>query len=93
MSGAHGIGADASRRDGSYIGAGYLFALEGQVWRQSTYFKASNAESADSFGMSVGLSDHAAAFGAVWEDSGSRGVNGAEDNESAQRSGAVYVFE
>jgi hypothetical protein len=38
--------------------------------------------------MSVRLSDYAAAFGAMWEDGGSRGVNG---NESAFACNAAAI--
>ena len=90
---ARGIGADASRRADLYVGAGYLFALEGQTWRQSAYLKASNAESADSFGFGVALSEHGAVLTSVWEDGAAKGVNGDDTSNSASRSGAAYVFE
>jgi hypothetical protein len=91
-SGARGIGADASRRDAGYAGAAYLFALESDGWKQSAYLKASNAEAFDSFGFSAALSGDTAVLGANWEASKAVGINGNGDDDSANQSGAVYVF-
>jgi hypothetical protein len=57
------------------------------------YLKASNAGAGDQFGISVSLSGDGdtLAVGAYLEDSGSTGINGAENN-NAVNSGAVYVF-
>jgi len=63
------------------------------------YFKASNTEVDDAFGVSVELSGdgNTLAIGAIFEDSDATGINGDQGNESLlwnenYNSGAVYVF-
>jgi hypothetical protein len=85
-------------------GAAYVFTRSGTRWTQQAYIKASNtghaAATADSFGdgdqfgASLALSDdgRTLAVGAITEDSASPGVNGKQDDNSAQSAGAVYVF-
>ncbi|MBW2736646.1 MAG: FG-GAP repeat protein [Deltaproteobacteria bacterium] len=53
---------------------------------------ASNHQSDDSFGCSISLVGDTLAIGADGEDSGATGVDGDETDESASRSGAVYIF-
>jgi hypothetical protein len=93
MSGAKGVGADASRRDGAYSGAAYLYAREKADWKLSAYLKAANANSNDMFGFSAALSGETAIIGAIWESSNASGLNGNQDNNSLGSSGAVYMFE
>jgi len=92
-SGAPGIGGDASRRDAGYAGAGYLFALEGDKWKLSAYIKSQKPEGYDSFGFGAAISEDAAAFSAIWEESAARNINGNQADNSAPRSGAAYVFQ
>lgn len=58
------------------------------------YFKASNTASGDLFGAAVALSGdgNTLVVGAQSEDSNATGVNGEESDDSANDSGAVYVF-
>jgi hypothetical protein len=56
------------------------------------YLKASNTEAGDSFGQAVALSGNLLAVGAPGEDSGATGVNGDQADNSADSSGAVYIF-
>lgn len=58
------------------------------------YFKASNSDDGDEFGWTVALSaDGTTLAVAAWkEDSASVGVDGPQDDETAEVSGAVYVF-
>ncbi len=58
------------------------------------YFKASNTEVNDDFGYTLSLSGDGLtlAVGAYQEDSNATGVNGDQDDNSLERSGAVYVF-
>lgn len=58
------------------------------------YFKASNAETGDLFGLSVAVSQdgNTLAVGAPFEDSGAIGINGNQADNSAPQAGAVYVF-
>ncbi|MGI9202490.1 MAG: FG-GAP repeat protein [Woeseiaceae bacterium] len=57
------------------------------------YFKASNTESGDQFGRSIALSDDGTtlAVGAI-DSSSSIGINGSQSDNTAARSGSVYVF-
>ncbi len=99
-SNATGISSDGTgEEDNSAYGAGavYVFVRSGGSWVQQAYIKASNAETGDQFGTSVALSSdgNTLAVGAWAEDSNATGIStdgtGEEDN-SANRAGAVYVF-
>ncbi|MEE4184536.1 MAG: integrin [Gammaproteobacteria bacterium] len=72
-------------------GAVYVFANDGLSWSQQAYIKAANAEANDLFGSDIALSDSGdtLAVGAINESSA--GSADPFDN-SAERSGAVYVF-
>ena len=59
---------------------------------QEVYAKASNAEAGDRFGYSVALSGNTLVVGAPMEGSQATGVNGNDTDNSANGSGAVYVF-
>ena len=56
------------------------------------YLKASNTGPRDNFGYSVSLSGDTLAVGARYEDSNTTGVNGSQSDNSASKSGSVYVF-
>ena len=87
-------GAEADN-SASNSGAVYLFRFTGGAWTQEAYLKASNAEDWDVFGWAVSLSSdgNTLAVGASSEDSNGLGVNsGAEADNSATDSGAVYLF-
>ncbi|MGI9303969.1 MAG: FG-GAP repeat protein, partial [Gammaproteobacteria bacterium] len=84
-------------------GAAYIFGRAGENWSQQAYVKASNtggssagqgASGGDRFGGAVSLSadGETLAVGARWEDSSATGINGAQADNSALDSGAVYVF-
>jgi hypothetical protein len=59
---------------------------------QQAYLKASNSGSNDNFGYAVSLSGDTLAVGAPYESSNATGVNGDQADNSAVRSGAVYIF-
>src|SRR5687768_6901674 len=59
---------------------------------QEAYVKASNAERPDLFGTQVVLSGNTLAVGAWHESSCATGVNGDQNNNGCEFSGAVYVF-
>ena len=94
-SNARGIDGDQENNEAPNSGAVYIFTRnkEGQ-WKQQAYLKASNAESRDWFGRSLSLSDdgNTLAVGAYGEDSNASGIDGDQENNEAERSGAVYVF-
>ena len=75
-------------------GAVYVFTRSENMWSQNAYIKASNPQSGDGFGGIVALSGATLAVGAAGEASNGTGINnGAEDDNSANDSGAVYVFQ
>lgn len=88
-----GINGDGTDNSSSNAGAAYIFTLSDGTWTEQAYLKASNTGASDNFGHSVSISDNGSivAIGAFLESSSSSGVNG-EDNNDANRSGAVYVF-
>jgi hypothetical protein len=87
-------GVDGSENDNSAEGAGaaYVFFRSSGSWVQQAYLKASNTGEADAFGWSVGVSGATVIVGAPNEDSASGGINGDGSNNSAESSGAAYVF-
>ena len=95
--GVHGPGGgnqgDNSAPDS---GAVYVFRRAGAAWVQEAYIKASNAEAGDNFGNAVALWGDTLAIAADQEDSGEVGAHpgqgGAQDDDTADSSGAVYVF-
>ncbi len=91
-SSATGVNGDEANNLGSFSGAAYVFVRTAGSWSQQAYLKASNTEPADSFGFSAVVSGDKIAIGAYREDGGAAGVNGNESDNSADRSGAAYVF-
>jgi trimeric autotransporter adhesin len=73
-------------------GAVYIFRRSSGAWGLEMSLKASNAESGDFFGSSVALSGDTLVVGAFGEASKARGINGDQSDNSAEGSGAVYVF-
>jgi len=76
-------------------GAVYVFVRAGAgAWSQQAYVKAINTDALDAFGGSVALSGNGntLAVGAHNEDSIAQGVNGPDDNDGLEDSGAVYVL-
>jgi hypothetical protein len=57
-----------------------------------TYLKASNTDGGDEFGYSVAISGDTIVVGAYEEDSSATGVNGNQQDNSANGAGAAYVF-
>ncbi len=75
-------------------GAVYTFTRANDGWTPTAYLKASNPDAGDEFGGTVALSGDGRwlAVGAYWEDSVANGVDGDPMDNSAPRTGAVYVF-
>jgi hypothetical protein len=73
-------------------GAVYVFVRHGATWTQEAYLKASNAEAYDGFGSSLALYGDTLAVGAPGEDSAARGLDGNQQDNTANSAGAVYVF-
>ena len=80
--------------DNSNKGAGavYVFVRENNQWSQQAFLKASNVPICSGFGSSVAISGDTLVVGAMYESSGSTGVNGEQDVWGAAVSGAAYVF-
>ena len=97
--GLAGIGAHGSAQAPAAAPAAAVAGL-----RQLVYLKASNAEGGDHFGCGGVLDGHAGygaamsadgatiAIGAPHESSAARGINGNQNDNSAQEAGAAYVF-
>jgi len=75
-------------------GGVYVFVREAAGWRQEAYIKASNTGREDWFGSRLDLSDdgNPLAASAQLEDSAATGIDGDQADDSAQESGAVYLF-
>jgi len=102
-SAAKGINANQNDKSIPQAGAVYVFTRTGTTWAQQAYIKASNTGEAgvgnqpskgDQFGFSIAISadGNTLAAGAISEDSGAKGVNGDQNDNSQASSGAVYVF-
>jgi hypothetical protein len=102
-SAAKGINGDQNDNSIPEAGAVYVFTRAGTIWSQQAYIKASNTGEAgagdqfadgDRFGFSIGLSadGNTLAVGAIAEDSGAKGVNADQNDNSRANAGAVYVF-
>ena len=93
-SSATGINGNQADNTASNAGAVYIFTRSGTTWTQQAYIKASNTDSADTFGYPVDLSDdgNTLAVGATGEDSSATGVNGNQTINTEYQSGAAYVF-
>ena len=97
--GAYGEDSNATGVDGnqfdesaSQAGAAYVFVRSGTIWSQRAYLKASNTDACDVFGERVAVSGDTVVVGARGEDSSAVGVDGNQSDESADHSGAAYVF-
>lgn len=93
---SNATGVNGNQADNSAVdsGAVYLFVRGTDGWVQQAYIKASNTEAGDAFGTSLSLSadGNTLAVGAVSEDSNAIGITGAQSDNSASASGAVYVY-
>lgn len=91
-SAATGVNGEGSDESAQRSGAAYVFERSGVNWTQQAYLKASNTETDDRFGWSVAISGDTAVVGAREENSGATGVNGNQGDNSADSSGAAYLF-
>jgi hypothetical protein len=76
------------------VGAAVVFVRQGTQWAQQAYIKASNPGKEDWFGSRLQISGdgNTLAVSAQLEDGAAQGINGKQDNDSAQEAGAVYLF-
>lgn len=86
--------ADPFDNSAERSGAVYVFTRSGGAWSQQAFVKAQVADARDEFGSSVvlnGAGDRLA-VGAQQEDSDAAGVGGDQNNNSAENTGAGYLF-
>lgn len=76
-------------------GAAFLYESINGQWQETTYFKASNADTDDYFGIRAILTPdgNTALVSAPFEASNDVGINGNQDDNSIPQAGAVYAFE
>lgn len=93
-SNAVSVNGDQTDNSAAQSGAAYVFvrAPGTAAWDQQAYLKGAHTEAEDNFGYSVGVSDDLIVIGAPNEDGGATGINGDQDNNMADASGAAYVF-
>jgi len=94
-SSATGIGGNQADDSAYASGAVYVFVRDGAgAWEQQAYIKAPNTGGYDYFGARVGLSGdgNTLAMGAHGESSNAMGIGGNQADDSADGSGAVYLF-
>ena len=90
-SAATGIDGDPSSNDASFSGAAYIYNVADAPMLEA-YLKGSNTEARDCFGAHLAIWGDTIVVSAPDEDSAATGVGGDETDNSASRSGAVYVF-
>ncbi len=91
-SNAQGINGDGSNDLASSSGAAYSYIRQAGSWSQPTYIKASNTGENDKFGLAVAVSGSVLLIGASNESSNATGINGNQENNAAEQSGAAYIF-
>ncbi len=89
---ATGVNGNQGDNTASSSGSAYVFVRNGWIWTQQAYLKASNTGAFDYFGFAVAVSGDTVVVGAYGEDSKATGVNGNQSDNSANDSGAAYVF-
>jgi uncharacterized repeat protein (TIGR01451 family) len=91
-SNATGVDGNQADNTAGNSGAAYVFVRSGSTWSQQAYLKASNTGAGDQFGQSVAIFGDTMVIAAPREDSNATGVNGDQTDDSANSSGAAYVF-
>ncbi len=90
-----GINGDSANNSAIVSGAVYLFTRDGGGnWTEQAYIKSSNTDANDQFGIDIALSTDGdiLAVGAYNEASNATGMGGDQADNSASRSGAVYLY-
>jgi hypothetical protein len=86
------VGATFADTTETNSGAAYVFQRGEGDWSEQVQLIASNPDQGDYFGNSVDISGDTIVVGANCEASSATGVNGDQDNNDADHSGAAYVF-
>ena len=87
-------GCDNDREADLSSGAVYVWVRNGNNWTEQAFLKASNTGQDDWFGSRLAISGdgNSLAVGAQVEDSAAKGINGKQDDDSAEEAGALYLF-
>lgn len=91
-SAATAVNGDGNDNSASLSGAVYVFRRSGTTWTEEAYLKAFNTDPIDHFGWSIALSRDAVLVGAIWEGSGSTEIDVGQEDDSAPKAGAAYLF-
>ena len=89
---ATGVNGDPNDGGAYASGAAYVLVRSGTTWLQQAYLKASNTTAGDEFGRAVAIDGDTVVVGAWLEDSSATGVDGDQNDDGAENSGAAYVF-
>lgn len=91
---SRGINGNQAELGASEAGAVYFYTRSAGTWSQQAYVKSSNAEASDEFGSAIALSRDGKTLlvAARGEDSGAKGVNGNQADNSVRDAGAAYLF-
>ncbi len=75
-------------------GAAYVFVRNGTAWTQQAFIKATNTRLNDQFAWALSLSrdGNTLAVGSHLEDSGATGLNGNQEDATAEDSGSAYIY-
>lgn len=92
---ATGINGDPLGINAIGSGAAYVFYFNAGIWVQEAYIKPDVVGTQDKFGFQVKISDNGERLlvGANSEDSNATGINGDQNDNSLNNSGAVYIFD
>lgn len=88
-----GVDGDESDNSAPASGAVFVFARTGTTWRQQGYIKASHPDIGDLYATTVALDGDHLAVGAIAEDGAGPDLLGDPADNSAQASGAVYLYQ
>ena len=91
-SAAVGVNNNQADNTAPRAGAAYVFVRSGTTWTQQAYLKASNTNLGDEFGHAVAVFGDTVAVGAQRESSAATTIDGNQADNTADSSGAVYVF-
>ena len=85
---------DNDVKDDTSAGAAYVFVRSGTTWTQEAFIKASNTGRDDWFGSRLQISGdgNTLASAAQLEDGNAKGINGNQNDKTAQEAGVVYFF-
>jgi len=87
------VGAPDEESNASGVNGDQLNNLAtGSIWSHQAYLKASNPDITDGFGSSVAISGETVVVGSDGESSNATGIGGDQTDNSANASGAAYVF-